>query len=47
MSRTQDYGRTQAHDLKWTEVMEGDGARKLYGEALDGKRSVKDALEII
>jgi hypothetical protein len=27
--------------------MEGDGARKHYAEALDGKRSVQDALEAI
>jgi ABC-type glycerol-3-phosphate transport system substrate-binding protein len=44
---TLDYGRVQPLHLKWQDVMEGDGARKLYSEALDGKRSVKDALELI
>jgi len=44
---TLEYGRSQPLHLKWQQVMEGDGARKYYGEALDGKRTVQDALEAI
>jgi multiple sugar transport system substrate-binding protein len=44
---TLDYGRTQALHLKWVQLMEGDGARKLYTQALNGERSVQDAMEAI
>jgi multiple sugar transport system substrate-binding protein len=40
-----EYSKIQAHHLKWQDVMEGDGARKFYTEALNGERPVKDALE--
>jgi multiple sugar transport system substrate-binding protein len=45
--QTLEYGRSQPLHIKWQQVMEGDGARKHYNEALDGKRSVQDALEAI
>jgi len=44
---TFEYGRVQAHHLKWQELMEGEGARKHYTEALNGQRSVSDALAAI
>jgi ABC-type glycerol-3-phosphate transport system substrate-binding protein len=44
---TLEYGRTQALHLKWTELMEGDGARKIYTQALNGQLAVKDAMDAI
>jgi multiple sugar transport system substrate-binding protein len=44
---TLEYGRTQALHLKWTQLMEGDGARRLYTQALNGEVSVQAALDQI
>jgi ABC-type glycerol-3-phosphate transport system substrate-binding protein len=44
---TLEYGRSQPLHVKWQQVMEGDGARALYSQALNGERSVQAALEAI
>jgi hypothetical protein len=44
---TLEYGRTQALHLKWTLLMEGDGARRLYTQALNGELPIQAALEAI